>query len=29
VDSFWTATLFSIILSLSQSLVFQFTGESK
>ncbi len=29
VDTFWTATLFSIILSLSQSLVFQFTGESK
>jgi len=29
VDTFWTAMLFSIILSLSQSLVFQFTGESK
>ena len=29
VSSFWTAMLFSIILSLSQSLVFQITGESK
>ena len=29
VNSFWTAMLFSIILSLSQSLVFQITGESK
>ena len=29
VGSFWTAMLFSIILSLSQSLVFQITGESK
>jgi putative membrane protein len=29
VRSFWTAMLFSIILSLSQSLVFQMTGEEK
>ncbi|MGL2966668.1 phage holin family protein [Flavobacterium sp. XGLA_31] len=29
VNSFWTAMLFSIILSLSQSLVYQITGESK
>ena len=29
VSSFWTAMLFSIILSLSQSLVYQFTGETK
>ncbi|WP_284651620.1 phage holin family protein [Flavobacterium terrisoli] len=29
VSSFWTAMLFSVILSLSQSLVFQITGESK
>jgi putative membrane protein len=29
ISSFWTAMLFSIILSLSQSLVFQITGESK
>ena len=29
VDSFWTSMLFSIILSLSQSLVFQLTGETK
>ena len=29
VSSFWTAMLFSIILSLSQSLVFQITGEAK
>ncbi|WNM19309.1 phage holin family protein [Flavobacterium capsici] len=29
VASFWTAMLFSIILSLSQSLVFQLTGEAK
>jgi putative membrane protein len=29
VRSFWTAMLFSIILSLSQSLVFQLTGETK
>lgn len=29
VDSFWTALLFSIILSLSQSLVFRLTGETK
>lgn len=29
VTSFWTAMLFSIILSLSQSLVFQVTGETK
>jgi putative membrane protein len=29
VNSFWTAMLFSIILSLSQSLVYQITEESK
>jgi putative membrane protein len=29
VTSIWTAMLFSIILSLSQSLVFQLTGETK
>lgn len=29
VSSFWTALLFSIILSLSQSLVSQLTGETK
>lgn len=29
VNSFWTAMLFSIILSLSQSLVYKITGESK
>ena len=29
VNSFWTAMLFSIILSLSQSLVYQITGEAK
>ena len=29
VDSFWTALLFSIILSLAQSLVFRMTGEDK
>jgi putative membrane protein len=29
VASFWTAMLFSIILSLSQSMVFQLTGETK
>lgn len=29
ISSFWTALFFSIILSLSQSLVFQMTGESK
>ena|SRR6218665_74855 len=29
VSSFWTAMLFSIILSLSQSLLFQLTGEKK
>ncbi len=29
VDSFWTALLFSIILSLMQSLVFRLTGETK
>ncbi len=29
INSFWTAMLFSIILSLSQSLVYQITGESK
>lgn len=29
ISSFWTAMLFSIVLSLSQSLVFQITGEAK
>jgi len=29
VNSFWTAMLFSIVLSLSQSLVYQITGEAK
>ena len=29
VSSFWTALFFSIILSLSQSLVYQLTGEAK
>ena len=29
VDSFWTALLFSIILSLLQSLVFRLTGEDR
>ncbi|MBF6640656.1 phage holin family protein [Flavobacterium sp. J49] len=29
VSSFWTAMLFSIILSLSQSLVYQITGDTK
>ena len=29
VSSFWTALFFSIILSLSQSLVYQLTGETK
>ena len=29
VSSFWTAMLFSVILSLSQSLVYQITGEAK
>ena len=29
IASFWTAMLFSVILSLSQSLVFQLTGETK
>ncbi|WP_395062992.1 phage holin family protein [Flavobacterium sp.] len=29
VSSFWTALFFSVILSLSQSLVYQLTGESK
>ena len=29
VSSIWTAMLFSIILSLSQSLVYQLTGEGK
>ena len=28
-SSFWTAMLFSIILSLSQSLVYQITGDAK
>ena len=29
VNSFWTALFFSIILSLSQSLMYKFIGESK
>ena len=29
VASFWTAMLFSVILSISQSLLFQLTGETK
>ena len=29
INSFWTSMLFSIILSLLQSLVFQITGEAK
>jgi putative membrane protein len=29
IVSFWTAMLFSIILSLSQSLVYQITGDTK
>jgi putative membrane protein len=29
VDSFWTALFFSIILSLSQSIIFKLTGEGK
>ena len=29
ISSFWTAMLFSIILSLSQSLVYQITGDTK
>lgn len=29
ISSFWTALLFSIILSLSQSLVYQITGDAK
>ena len=29
VNSFWTAMIFSIILSLSQSLVYQITGDTK
>jgi putative membrane protein len=29
VNGFWTALFFSIILSLSQSLVYQLTGEGK
>jgi len=29
VDTFWTATLFSIILSLSQSIMYKITGGSK
>jgi putative membrane protein len=29
VSSFWTALFFSIILSLSQSLIYQLTGEAK
>jgi putative membrane protein len=29
ISSFWTALLFSIVLSLSQSLVYQITGDTK
>jgi putative membrane protein len=29
IHTFWTAMLFSVILSLSQSLVYQFTGDTK
>ncbi|HEY0046411.1 MAG TPA: phage holin family protein [Flavobacterium sp.] len=29
VDSFWTALLFSIILSIAQSLLFRLTGENR
>jgi len=29
IDSFWTALLFSILLSISQSLVYKLTGEAK
>jgi putative membrane protein len=29
VDSFWAATLFSVILSISQSIMFKITGGSK
>lgn len=29
VDSFWTAMLFSVILSITQSLLFQLTGEKR
>ncbi|MCF6131809.1 phage holin family protein [Flavobacterium wongokense] len=29
ISSFWTAMLFSIVLSLSQSLVYQITGDTK
>ncbi|MEY4433651.1 MAG: hypothetical protein RLZZ44_1785 [Bacteroidota bacterium] len=29
VDSFWTATLFSVILSISQSIMYKITGGSK
>ncbi len=29
IRSFWTAMLFSIVLSLSQSLVYQITGDAK
>jgi putative membrane protein len=29
IPSFWTAMIFSIVLSLSQSLVYQITGETK
>ncbi len=29
ISSFWTAMLFSIVLSLSQSLVYQITGDAK
>lgn len=29
IDSFWTALFFSILLSISQSLVYKLTGEAK
>lgn len=29
ISSFWTALLFSLVLSLSQSLVYQITGDAK
>lgn len=29
ISSFWTAMIFSIVLSLSQSLVYQITGDTK
>ena len=29
IDSFWTALLFSVLLSISQSLIYKLTGEAK